>query len=146
MHSVICIARRKQPLQEPSPSPRETNHDELTRGPHDATAGGDNGLGPDDPENANARGLVGDVAEALFRRDKNLEQLVSVLTRAMELHQAVAPLQWICLVCLIDLHALEARVSDMFMIRSGCQILHRCVLEGEGRDPSSFILRVCGLP
>lgn len=63
----------------------------------------------------------------MLRRGKNLEQLVHVVARAMDVHQAVAPLQWICLVCLIDLHALDARVSDMFMIRSGCQVLHRCV-------------------
>lgn len=57
----------------------------------------------------------------------NIQQLVSVVARAMDIHQAVAPLQWICLVCLIDLHALDARVSDMFMVHSGCQVLHRYV-------------------
>eukprot|EP00903_Cladosiphon_okamuranus_P013556 g12627.t1 len=124
MHSVICIARRKQPLK--ASSARQTNH-EPTMESYDAVAGGTNGSTPNDAENTHGRGLVEDVAEALLRRDKNLEQLVSVLTRAMDLHQAVAPLQWICLVCLIDLHTLEARVSDIFMIRSGCQILHRCI-------------------
>jgi len=112
MHSVISIARRKQPLS-------------VSR------AGGEDDLAPGAVENESLdrrgeRGGVGGVAEALLRRGKNLEQLVSNLARAMDLHQAVAPLQWICLVCLIDLHELEARVSDIFMIRSGCQILHRC--------------------
>ncbi|CAN0563161.1 unnamed protein product, partial [Ectocarpus sp. 12 AP-2014] len=26
-----------------------------------------------------------------------------------------------------DLHALEARVSDIFIINAGCQVLHRCI-------------------
>lgn len=126
MHSVICIARRKYPLRTSS-SVRETSHDEDAKDSNHVLAGSNNGSAPDDAEIVQGRGLAEDVAEALLRRKKNLEQLVSVLTRAMDLHQAVAPLQWICLVCLIDLHALETRVSDMFMIRSGCQILHRCV-------------------
>eukprot|EP00752_Nemacystus_decipiens_P009155 g8177.t2 len=127
MHSVICITRREQPLK--APPARETNHNASTtrRDTDDAAATGNNDLARDDAENTDGRGLVEDVAEALLRRNMNLEQLVSVLTRAMDLHLAVAPLQWICLVCLIDLHALDARVSDMFMIRSGCQILHRCI-------------------
>lgn len=106
-----------------------------------------NGSAPDDDADGDVkgRGLVEHVAEALLRRKKNLEQLVSVLTRAMDLHQAVAPLQWICIVCLIDLHALEARVSDMFMIRSGCQVLHRCVCAGENRHRISSP-SFCGLP
>lgn len=124
MHSVLCIARREQPLN--VPSVREANHNEPTGDSYDAAAGGNNGVVPDGAESSTGRRLVEDVAEALLRRNENLERLISVLTRAMDLHQAVAPLQWICLVCLIDLHALEARVSDMFMIRSGCQILHRC--------------------
>lgn len=142
MHSVICIARRKEPLKA-SPA-RQTNHNAPTRESYDAVAGVTSGLAPDDAENTRARGLAEDVAEALLRRGKNLEQLVSVLTRAMDLHQAVAPLQWICVVCLIDLHALEARVSEMFMIRSGCQILHRCVCV-RGRTAIAFptFLRVC---
>lgn len=126
MHSVICIARRTKPLM--ASSTRETHHDESTKS-----------LAPDDTDNVKGRGLVEDAAEALLRRKNNLEQLVSVLARVMDLHQAVAPLQWICLVCLIDLHALETRVSDMFMIRSGCQVLHRCVCARDKRHALFFL-------
>ena len=70
----------------------------------------------------------GRVSTALLRRGMNLERAVVALAKAMDTHLAVASLQWICLVCLTDLHALDARVSDFFMVHSGCQILHRYIL------------------
>lgn len=119
MHPVIRIARRKQTEQQ------ETEES------HQVVAGG----GKDSAQNtakdealARKGGVRGqDVSEALLHSGMNLQQLVSVVARAMDIHQAVAPLQWICLVCLIDLHELDASVSEMFMTNSGCQVLHRCV-------------------
>lgn len=67
----------------------------------------------------------GGVSIALLGRGMNLERAVVALAQAMDTHLGVASLQWICLVCLTDLHALDVRVSDFFMVHAGCQILHR---------------------
>ncbi|CBN78006.1 expressed unknown protein [Ectocarpus siliculosus] len=100
MHSVIRIARREQ-------SPKDPPAGHVTK---------------DGPERLSDNR----VSEALHRGNK-LDQQASLLAQVMDVHQAVAPLLWICLVCLIDLHALEARVSDIFIINAGCQVLHRCI-------------------
>ncbi|CAM9654273.1 unnamed protein product, partial [Ectocarpus fasciculatus] len=101
MHSVIRIARREQPPKDP-PAGHVT-------------------------KDGSERLFDNRVSEALLHRGNNLDQQASLLAQAMDVHQAVAPLLWICLVCLIDLHALEARVSDIFIINAGCQVLHRCI-------------------
>lgn len=67
----------------------------------------------------------GGVSTALLRRGMNLERAVVALAQGMDTHLEVASLQWICLVCFTDLHALDVRVSDFFMVHAGCQILHR---------------------
>lgn len=68
---------------------------------------------------------AGEDVSALLLRGQNVELLVSVLVRAMDLHLAVAPLQWICLVSLIDLYALDPGAGEFYMILCGGQILHR---------------------
>ena len=65
---------------------------------------------------------------ALIGRCENLKLIVRAIVRSMELHPAVAPLQWICLVCLTDLHALNATTSSAFFDSSGTQILYRSAL------------------
>lgn len=65
------------------------------------------------------------LAEALLHRGQILERAIRALARSMDVHLAVAPLQWICLVCLAGVYALDTRVADFFMIQCGCQILHR---------------------
>lgn len=114
MHCVIRVARRTQPN---TSTARETT---TKRNPDETSL-----------DVVCARGdtpcRMSDLSEPLLRRGKNLEELVYLLSRTMDTHQAVAPLQWISLLCLIDLHELEARVSDIFMLRSGCQVLNRWV-------------------
>lgn len=79
-----------------------------------ATRSGDDGDRPNIPE-----ALVASVAET------NLDRAVTAAVQSMDAHLAVAPLQWICLVCLSELHALNGRMSDVFIAQNGCHLLHR---------------------
>lgn len=69
--------------------------------------------------------LEGRVPHALLPRDGVTEASVAAAISSMEGHLPVAPLQWICLVCLHDLHELDAAASEFFMARDGCSVLHR---------------------
>lgn len=71
------------------------------------------------------------ISEALLVKGENLELTVTSAVRSMDAHLAVAPLQWICLVCLSSLHSLDARVSDLFIARNGCRLLQRYACIGK---------------
>lgn len=64
-------------------------------------------------------------AGGALRRANNLEQTVHAAITSMDMHLSVAPLQWICLVCLADLYALDRKTSDVFVAKGGCQTVNR---------------------
>lgn len=113
MHSVIRLATREQ-RSSTVEAARESKHAGESK----------DARGRDGSDDADDDLWKGGVCNELLRRE-NVDRAARAAAQSMEIHAAVAPLQWICLVCVIELHALEASVSGAFMGNCGGQILRR---------------------